>query len=176
MTKSEEMTVDTIIGIDPGKTGGIAIKFNGKYKVHKMPDDLVKIDELFKFYKGIGTMLVVIEQIRLHRSENMAQVSRMQKLFAQYEQLKTLLTMNEITFVEVGPRSWQSFLGLNTKRIKAMERDQRKKAYRDFAQAHWPTKLSIQLGDAVCLLIYGERNLKYNTEFGVTSKGVQKLL
>jgi hypothetical protein len=170
------MRVDTIIGIDPGKTGGIAIKFNGRYKVYKMPNNLVTIDDLLKHYKELGSVLVVVEQIRLHRSENMAMVSRMQKLFENYNQIKTLLEMNRITFTEASPAAWQSFLGLNTKRIKAMERDQRKRAYRDFAQAWWPEKLTIQLGDSVCLMIYGERNLKYNPDFGQTSKGIQKLI
>ena len=66
------MKVDTIIGIDPGKTGGIAIKFRNQYKVHKMPDDLVKIDEMLKVYKDIGTVLVIIEQIRLHITSDIA--------------------------------------------------------------------------------------------------------
>ena len=167
----------TILGIDPGKTGGIAIKFNGKYKVYKMPDSLVKIDDLLKHYNEVSdSMLVIIEQIRLHRTENMAIASRMQKLFENYNQIKTLLEMNQIPFAEVSPRSWQSFLGLNIKRIKAMKPHEKKRAYRDFAQAWWPEKLSIDVADSVCLLIYGERNLKYNPDFGITSKGVQKLI
>jgi hypothetical protein len=171
------MKADCLLTIDPGKTGAIAIKFNGKYVVHKMPADLMKIDELLKFYKGnSGSMLVILEQIRLHRTDDMAKASRMQKLFEQYAELKTLLTMNGIPFTEVSPRSWQSFLGLRTKQINAMKPHERKRAYRDFAQAWWPTKLSIQVADSVCLLIYGERNLKFNPDFGVQSKGVQKLI
>jgi hypothetical protein len=169
--------IDCIIGIDPGKTGGIAIKFNNRYKVYKMPNDLVKIDELLKHYNELSdSMLVIIEQIRLHRTENMAMANRMQKLFANYNQIKTLLEMNQIMFAEASPVSWQSFLGLRTKRIMKMNRTGRKRAYRDFAQPWWPEKLTIQLGDSVCLMIYGERNLKYNPNFGQTSKGIQKLI
>jgi hypothetical protein len=121
-------------------------------------------------------MLVIIELIRLHRTENMAIANRMQKLFENYNQIKTLLVMNRIPFAEVSPRSWQSFLSLNTKRIKAMKPHEKKRAYRDFAQAWWPEKLSIDVADSVCLMIYGERNLKYNPDFGQMSKGVQKLI
>lgn len=157
--------IDTIIGIDPGITGAIAIKFRNQYKVYKMPADLQDIEELLKFYKGLGSVLVIIEKITLHRTQDMAKVSRMLKMFANFEHCKTLMTTNGIPFVEVAPISWQSYLNLRTERIKAMERPERKKAYRDFAQTQFPHKLSIQVGDAVCLLIYGIRKLKYDTDF-----------
>ena len=159
------MRVDTIIGIDPGKTGGIAIKFRNQYKVHKMPDSLLKIDEMLKFYKGIGSVLVILEQIRLHFTSDIAKVNRMQKMFAQYEQLKTLLVMNDIPFIEVGPTKWQSYLGLRTKRIRKMDRTERKRAYRDAIQSWWPEKLNIDVADSVCLMVYGIRNLKFNPDF-----------
>jgi len=159
------MDFDIIIGIDPGKTGGIAIKFNNRYKVYKMPDDLLKIDELLKFYNELGTILIIIEKITLHHTQDIARISRMQKMFAQYEQLKTLFVMNNLQFIEVTPKSWQSYLGLNTKRNRKLKRGQRKKVYRNWAQQWWPEKLIIQVADAVCLLIYGERNLKYNPDF-----------
>lgn len=171
------MKVDTIMGIDPGKTGGIAIKFNGKYKVYKMPDSLTKIDDLLKHYNEVSdSVLVVIEMIRLHQTENFGKASRMMKLYGNYMELLALINMNHISYVEASPRSWQSFLGLNTKRIKAMKPHEKKRAYRDFAQAWWPEKLSIAVADSVCLMIYGERNLRYNSDFGQLSKGIQKLI
>jgi hypothetical protein len=156
------MRVDTIIGIDPGRTGAIAIKFNNRYKVYKMPDNLVKIDDLLKHYNEVSdSMLVVVEQIRLHNTGNMGKVNRMQKMFANYNELKTLLIMNQIPFVEVAPVSWQAYLNLRTDRIKAMDRTGRKRAYRDFAQTLWPEKLTIPF------LIWLERKLKYDTDFEV---------
>ena len=165
---SIRMRVDTIIAVDPGKTGGIAIKFNGKYKVYKMPDSLVKIDDLLKHYNDVSdSMLVVIESIRLHNTGNMAMVSRMQKLFENYNQIKTLVAMNRIPFIEVAPVSWQAYLNLRTSRIKAMDRTGRKRAYRDFAQPWWPDKLNIDVADSVCLLIWAERNIKFNPDFEI---------
>lgn len=156
---------DTIIAIDPGMTGGIAIKFRDKYEVHKMPADIVRVDELMKFYKGLGTVLLIIEQIRLHVTSNIAKVSRMQKMFENYNQLKTLAMMNGLPLKEVAPVSWQAYLKLRTKRIKAMKRTDRKRAYRDFAQSWWPEKLNIDVADSVCILIWTERNIKYNEDF-----------
>ena len=161
------MRVDTIIACDPGMTGGIAIKFRDKYEVHKMPSDIVRVDELLKFYKGLGSVLVVLEQIRLHVANDFAKVSRMQKMFANYNQLRTLGEVNGIPLIEVAPVSWQSYLNLRTKRIKAMSRTERKRAYRDFAQPFWPKKLNIDVADSVCLLIWVERNMKYNIDFKI---------
>ena len=84
------MRVDTIIACDPGMTGSIAIRFHNQRKVYKMPVDIVDVDVLLKHYKSVSdSILIVIEQIRLHNTGNMAMVSRMQKMFANYNQLKT---------------------------------------------------------------------------------------
>ena len=169
--------IDCIIGIDPGVTGCLAVRFMGTSRTYKMSKDITKVNDLLIHYKNISdSILVIIEMIRLHRTENIAIANRMQKLYGNYKELLALVMINDIPYAEAGPTTWQSFLNLNSKAIKKLERDQRKKAYRDFAQNWWPEKIPIYQGDAVCLVIYGERNVKFNPEFGVISKGVQKLI
>lgn len=160
--------MDCIIGIDPGATGGIAVLFHGKCKVYKMPKEVHAVNDLLKYYQEItDSMLVVLEQIRLHRTEDIAIANRMQKLYGHYRELKALLEINNIAFVEASPKAWQKYLNLNTKQILSLKKPDRKRAYRDFAQKMWPEKLPIVVADAVCLLIYGQRNLKYNPDFHV---------
>lgn len=163
--------MECIVGIDPGATGAIAVRFHGKSKVYKMPKDIKRVDDLLKHYQEISdSMLVVLEQIRLHRMDDLAIANRMQKLYGHYSELKTLLIMNGIPYAEASPKAWQSFLGLNIKPIRKLPKDKRKKAYRDSIQQWWPEKLPIVVADAVCLLVYGERNLKYNPDFGIVNE------
>jgi hypothetical protein len=164
------MDLDCIIGIDPGKTGGIAVKFHNKRKVYKMPEDLLKFQDLIKYYRSITeSMLVVIEKVQLlpydvHTDDHkkFGRAMRVQKLLTQFEQMKTVLIVLGIPFVTVTPRSWITYLNLNTKNKK---RDERKRIYRDFAQSQWIERVNLDVADSVCILIYALRRLRYDPDF-----------
>ena len=48
-----KITIDCIIGIDPGKTGGIAVwRPNHKTEVIKMPGDLMELRQWFNYMKS----------------------------------------------------------------------------------------------------------------------------
>jgi len=164
------MEIDCIIGVDPGRTGGLAVRFHGKRKVYKMPGEINDLQELFKYYQEItDSMLVVIEKVQLlpydvHTDDikKFGRAMRVQKLLAQYEQMKTILIIMKIPFVTVTPRSWITYLNLNTKN---KTREERKRIYRDFAQMHWPVKVNLDVADSVCILTYAERRLRFDPDF-----------
>lgn len=162
---------ECIIGIDCGATGGIAILYDGQRKVHKMPEDLKQVDELLKYYQQISeTMLVVIEHVQImphdiHNNEakKFGRAVRMQKLLDQYSQFKAIMQIAGIPYITVTPKTWINYLNLKTP--KKWDRTQRKRHYRDWAQHSWPQKLSISVADAVCILIYTVRSLKFDPDF-----------
>ena len=54
-----KITIDCIIGIDPGKNGGIAVwRPNHKTEVIKMPGDLMELRQWFDYMKSICRPLV----------------------------------------------------------------------------------------------------------------------
>lgn len=163
--------IDTIIGIDCGVSGGIAIKFREDKKVHKMPEKLTQVDELLKYYHEISdSMLVVIEKVQLiphdvntEDKKRFGRAFRVQKLLDQYSQFIALMEIAGIPYITVTSRSWISYLQLKTP--KDWDRTKRKRHYRDFAHKFWPERLSIPVADAVCLVIYGERRIKFDPDF-----------
>ena len=59
---------NTIIGIDPGATGGIALFANGKIQAFKMPKDLLALNDWFTFVKETySNVIVFIEKVQAYR-------------------------------------------------------------------------------------------------------------
>lgn len=166
------MKVDCIVGVDVGKTGGIAIKYNDHYKVHKMPE-LKQLDELLKYYKEVSTdLLVVIESVRLlpgdmnsGAEKNFGRAVRMQKMLDQFAQIKAILEIAEIKYKLVSATTWQSDLQLRPKGWRKLTKSERKRIYQKFANHNFPTKVNLDVSDAVCILIWALRNIKHNPDF-----------
>ena len=164
------MKIDCIVAIDPGVRGAIAIKWRDRLKVHKMPEDLKVINELLKYYQDVSTeMLVLIEEVRILpqdiHAENFGRANRITKLLAGYEKLKTVMILAEIPFMQVKPQTWQSYLQLRPAGYKQMSKHQRKVLYKEKAQMAWPETVTLETADAICLLLYAQRNLKHNPDF-----------
>jgi hypothetical protein len=170
--------IETIIGIDCGKTGGVAINSKGKYIVHKMPESNKEISELLNYYKDISkTLLVVIEHVNIYpgdmeikgtkeqRGKQFGRMVRVQKLLNQYEAIKTIMDISGINYVPAAPVTWQKYLNLRPNGWRDMSSDQRKKLYQEFAQAHFPTKVIRSVADSVCILIYAKRRLEFDPDF-----------
>ena len=161
--------VNCVIGIDPGANGGIAIYRPGRpVVVVKMPCDM---NILFSYLKGLMEMcspLVFLEKLTVRADDvqftsegvNMGKLYRIQKMIANYEQLRSTLTICEIPFVLVHPMKWQN--GLNV-RIKGRheEKADRKRRYRDIAGQLYPAiRATLWNADALLIMHYGRHVLK----------------
>lgn len=151
------ITIDCIIGIDPGKTGGIAVwRRNHKTEVIKMPGDLMELKQWFEYMKGICRPLVFVEKVQLRPddvNDNPGKAFRVQKLLSEFEKLKTIIAMCDVPFVLVHPQKWQNALKL---RVKGEEKPQRKKRYQAAAAAYYPdVKATLWNADALMILHFG---------------------
>lgn len=145
----------TVIGIDPGKSGGIAWIQDGKPCVEKMPDtakDLWQLVESISqvfcqlYYKKIDCK-AYIEQV--HSSPQMGVVSAF--TFGQgFGQLEMALTAAGIPFERVRPQVWQKAMGCMTKGDKNVSKAK--------AQELFPTmKVTHSTADALLIAEYGRR-------------------
>lgn len=159
--------VDVIIGIDPGRNGGIAVKIiDGEEVAYKMPKDLGELAKILKGYGDKFGCLAVLEKLSIRPDDvtvqggekNMGKAFRIQKMLAGFEALKTTLTLLGIPFVMVHPMKWQSALGL---RIKGEDKAVRKKRYRDVASVMF-TSLRVTMWncDALLLCVFGLKMLQ----------------
>ena len=148
----------TTIGIDPGKSGGVAWITNGKLCVEKMPET---IQDLWKMIDGIaygssglpphqstfGCCKAYIEAV--HSSPQMGVTSAF--TFGNgFGHLEMALTAAGIPFERVTPQKWQKAMGCLTKGDKNVSKRR--------AQELFPSiKVTHATADALLIAEYGYR-------------------
>lgn len=161
-----------IIGIDPGRNGGISFFSQTKtVSAVKMPETRKQTFEFFSSLKQHSERnnekpLVFIEKVNLFNSdkETPGKDFGIMKLLGNFESLQTCLEILEIPFVLVPSQTWQK--ELNLKNQKGEEKKERKKRYAELARAFFPElKVTLQTADALCLLIFGKKKLKLNPDW-----------
>ncbi len=137
----------TTIGIDPGKSGGIAWIQDGKACVEKMPDTLQDLWELLRDIAAEGRCKAYLEQI--HSSPQMGVVSSF--TFGNgFGHLEMALTAAGIPFERVRPQVWQKAMGCMTKGDKNVSKRK--------AQELFPSiKVNHYVADSLLIASYGTK-------------------
>lgn len=154
------MKYKTIIGIDPGKSGGIGYWNKGFAKAVKMPPTIPEMQEYFQYI--IDTFeqpLIFIEKVNAYRGDHDDSPGKMfgiNKMLENYAQIVTVIKLSKIPFIEVYPISWQSKLGLSFRKMK-LTKTQRKNEYKQFASRCFPeiNNMTLNVADALCIVQFG---------------------
>lgn len=145
------MGFEKIIGIDPGKSGCIAIFDGSVVEVHKMPEKAKGIMQILQDYKDA---VCFIERINTFRGDKGGKQFRIEKLLRNHQSLKDVLDMLDIPFIEVHPSTWQKALHLKVK--FAEETTVKKNRFKRMAQKKFPQiKCTLWNSDALLILSYG---------------------
>lgn len=156
----QKITINCVIGVDPGANGGIAIFIPGtKTKVVKMPKDITDLRDFFAYYRENFNPIVFLEKLSVRPDDvtadgsraNMGKMYRIQKLMANYEHLKALIETAGIPYVMVHPASWQTKLKLRIQGVHEEKAD-RKRRYQEHAGKLYPG-INVTLWNADALLI-----------------------
>lgn len=168
------MKADCIIGVDPGKAGGIAIGLpDGTIRVAKMPVDMADLRDLLEYYTENYNAIVFLEKLSLRPDDirmedgkpNLGKMYRMQKLIENYAQLKATIEVANVPYVLVHPLSWQSKLGLRIAGLKE-EKTERKKRYAEYARQLYPyVKVTLWNADALLIMQFGRWVLENDTKW-----------
>jgi hypothetical protein len=152
-------TTTTIIGIDPGKSGGIAWIGDSGPVVEKMPETLADLWEVIAMLvyhdERHGTqMMAYLEEVQpggLHRGKEGTMGAKSSFVFGRgVGQLEMALTAAGIPFERVRPQQWQKSLGCLTKGDKNVSKRK--------AQELFPTlKVTHATADALLIAEYGRR-------------------
>lgn len=154
----------TILAIDPGAGGGIALLTNGTVHAVPMPKDVDEMNQYFTYiFNTYENIIVIIEKVSLWGKADDAPGKKfgIQKMLKNYEQLLTVIKMIGFRFIEVPPVTWQTTLGLKMKKDKGMEYSEfksfRKRVYKEYATKCFPTikRVTLKTSDALCLLRFG---------------------
>ena len=155
-----EMKINCVIGVDPGAGGGIAVYVkDGPVKVVKMPKDISELMEFAQYVKDNYKPLVFLEKLSVRPDDIMAKgdgstmgkLYRIQKMLANYEQLKAIFEAVGVPFIMVHPLSWQTKLGIRERGVHE-DKAERKRRYRQYATKLYP-QIHVTLWNADALLI-----------------------
>ena len=170
----EKMTINCVIGIDPGSNGGIAIYIPGQnVKVAKMPKDITELHDFFGYYAENYKPIVFLEKLSVRPDDvktedgnaNLGKLYRIQKLMANYEHLKALIETSGIPYVMVHPLSWQTKLKLR-ERGSHEEKAERKRRYQAHAGKLYPgIKVTLWNSDALLIMHFGRWALVNETKW-----------
>lgn len=166
-TKKMEQKIKTncVCGIDPGRMGGIAIFIPGEsIKTVKMPKDLRDLRDFFAYYAETYKPIVFLEKLSVRPDDitpgtdgkpNMGKLFRIQKMMANFEQLKALIETAGIPYVLVHPQKWISTLKLRVNGVKE-EKAERKRRYAQRAAKLYPgAKVTLWNSDAILICHFG---------------------
>lgn len=155
-----KIKIDCVIGVDPGKAGGLAVFIPGQtVKVAKMPKDVSDLRDFFAYYADNFKPIVFLEKLSVRPDDvatdgekpNMGKLYRVQKMMANFEHLKAIIEMAGIPYVLVHPLSWQTKLKLRVRGVKE-EKEERKRRYKEAAAQAYP-EINVTLWNADALLI-----------------------
>lgn len=143
------MSSELIIGIDPGKSGGIAFYYENGPVIEPMPETNHDLLMLFKemLFAHINPTFAFIENV--HSSPQMGVKSAF--TFGQgYGALLMLLAARQIPYAPVTPQKWQKALGCLSKGDKNVTKRR--------AQELFPNlKITHSTADALLIAEYGRR-------------------
>lgn len=173
--ETKKLKVNCIIAIDPGASnGGICVYRHGDDIldcVH-MPKDVRRLRDFIEHYKGFTNPIVFVEKLSIRpddmvtsTGENRGKVFRIQKMLANFEQIKAVLDVLDVPYVLVHPIKWQSGLKL---RIKGSQetKSARKARYKKVAQDLYPLEeVTLWSSDAILIMHYGRYMLQNDLDW-----------
>lgn len=164
MGTEKKITINCVIGVDPGANGGIAVFLPGATpKVAKMPKDITELRDFFAYYRENYKPIVFLEKLSVRPDDvtadggraNMGKLFRIQKMMANFEHLKALIETAGIPYVQVHPLSWQTKLKLRVRGVHEEKAD-RKRRYQEHAGQLYPgVKVTLWNADALLLMHFG---------------------
>lgn len=137
-----------------------------------MPEDINDIRDYFNHLKTICSPIVFLEKLSVRPDDitpgadgvNMGKLYRIQKMMANFEQLKATIAVCDVPFVMVHPMKWQNELKLRAKTTrKKEEKNERKRRYKDIAGKLYPEIVpALWNADATLIMHFGRFILQNN--------------
>ena len=138
----------SIVGIDPGGNGGIAIQAKGETRVVKMPKTIVEFSEIIK---EVPEPFVFIERVNKWRGDidTPGKHFGIDKMVANYNMVLNGLQILGVPYLEVHPRKWQSEFKTFLK-----DKTDRKQFYVQRAKALYPDLKVFKWNADALLILY----------------------
>lgn len=166
---TKAMVCKEIITIDPGKSNGGIVKFNGErfesWPIKKM-ENFESICDFFKYQAEICKLpLIFLEKITSFTKDysdpkNRGRIFQMNKLKDHYVELKSAIKVSKMQFIEVMPYHWQKYINVH---ISNEESQVRKQRFKDIAKDWYQGQNIVGWNaDAYLMVEFAQKKLKYD--------------
>lgn len=145
---------NTIIGIDPGAAGGIAVLKGSQIETYNMPDTFPDIYNLLASLKDGDDTLAILEDVG-HGMPG--QSSKATAVFARHNgHLEMALYALGIRTVKVTPQKWQKHYSNSLGKSSGCDKTAWKNKLKGLAQQMFPSeKVTLKTADATLIANYG---------------------
>ena len=148
----------TIIGIDPGKSGAIALWDEGIDKVFKCPANVDGMSIIIHNLKnngwvdGGGDIVAYIERVHAFPTDGRSSAFKFGVNYGQW--LGILSTLN-IETVLVTPQKWMKYWKEKFNIKLPKDKQQRKRKLKEMAAQYTDKKVTLYNADAILIAVYG---------------------
>ena len=143
-----------IIGIDPGKGGGIGRVINVDKNIwtsYNCPKTIEEMVELIKVFKKFAvTPLCYLESVHAFPTDGRSSAFKFGENFGTW---KGILSSFDIETILVTPQAWQKGLEL------PKNKQERKNRLKEIATKGSGLKATLKTADAICIAMYGMNNV-----------------
>ena len=153
----------TVLGIDPGKNGGVCAYLNGELTMHKMPETIYDIVALFRvccsecfFQDHQPVAFIENPPISMGPDKGAASV----KLHANHGILRGALVALGYRLEEPRPQEWQKTFHLGTRSSCASDTVWKNKLKSEAQRIYPHMKITHSVSDALLILTFGLSKLK----------------
>ena len=147
-----------VIGIDPGKSGAIAVWNEGIDKAIKCPSSPEKMASIFgsimtnSWIDGDGKIVAYIEQVHAFPTDARSSAFKFGKNYGEW--LGVLGTLR-IKTVFVTPQKWMKHYKEKFKMTLPKDKQQRKRKLKEIAARYTDKKVTLYNADAILIAVYG---------------------
>ena len=137
-----------IIGIDPGKSGAVAVWNKGVDKIIKCPSTTEKMAKTISIYQHESYNVVAyIEKVWAFPTDARSSAFKFGVNYGKW--LGILATLN-INTTFVTPKKWQKHFN-----IPKLSKDERKRHLKEIASKYTEKKVTLYNADAILIAVYG---------------------
>ena len=148
----------TIIGIDPGKSGGVAIWNGGLNIIVKCPKtveemaDLIRTSTNSEYIDKNMEAIAYLEQVHAMPHDGRSSLFKFGQNFGQWQ---GILAAYKVQTILVSPQKWMKYWKTKFNIEPSKDKQERKRVLKEIASRYTDKRVTLYNSDAILITLYG---------------------
>jgi len=148
----------TIIGIDPGKSGGVAIWHSGLNTIVKCPKtveemaDLIRTSTNSEYIDKNTKAIAYLEQVHAMPHDGRSSLFKFGQNFGQWQ---GILAAYKVHTILVSPQKWMKYWKTKFNITPSKDKQERKRVLKEIASRYTDKRVTLYNSDAILITLYG---------------------